>query len=596
MHPHSTRRSMALAFISFFIIQGILKSEELQECARLADWTPASVIGYAEAKMTGPRLRSFLSSARLKRLLDSSLGKAYRQGEDYSKLIDNLDNIEQATGQKPLELFDGLLGKEFLLASRLSFTAGQEALLLTRIKNPAAIARGRKAFAAAMEAATGSPFETRKLDHEGQAIEQAGNIWFAEMGEILALANSKKILEEAIDLAYGRTEKSAGASPPFSHLSDKKDYLIRASLRPTFIPVLAGQFGRKLDNPALSFLLSGISGALRDCKLMSASLDTSWSGISLGLTLHSDDSGIAEKYDPFFPRTTPGEFHSNLQKRGLLGSIRLSRNIHGWWENSAAFLDAQAAGSLAQASAALSMFFGGLNFQDEVLSQLGKTISLIFKNPPKARNGSSPSPLIPGGALIVELNDAKKFGRPFIVAFNSLVSIINITRMQQDSNAPSMLVRPEKVGEVDCYKVDLGLPGNAKAPGIEYNFSPSLAVTRNKVILGSTFDIVKLLVEESEKIRPAGKTSVQAYARDRLYIDGRALNSILGNNLNFLAAQQVIDKGIGLDEAKNELSVIRTALSYIRDLEFESFREEEAIHMKLGIGLITGNTIVEPSN
>ena len=208
----------------------------------------------------------------------------------------------------------------------------------------------------------------------------------------------------------------------------------------------------------------------------------------------------------------------------------------------------------------------------------------------------SPSPSIPGGALIIELKDAKKFGRPFIVAFNSLVSILNITRMQQDSNAPSMLVRPEKVGKVDCYRVDLGLPENPKNPGIEYNFTPSLAVTGNRVILGSTFDLVKLLVEESEKAGGGGKTGVPSYAKARIYIDGRALGSILGPNLDFLAAQQVVNKGAGLEEAKKELTDLRELLSFIRDLQLESFREKEAVRLKLRLGLISGNTIVEPSD
>ena len=598
MKPTPARRLpfLFLIPISFVFLQDPVKSEDLQKCEKLASWAPASIIGYAEAKNLGPRLRSFFDSPKLKRLLDSSLGKAYLQSQDYSELMENLGIIEEPTGQDPLDLFDALLGKEFLIGSRLSFAGGQETLLLTRTGSPEAFAEIRKAFALVFKASTGIPFETRKLDHEEHPIEQIGDLWFSELGGILAGTNSKKLLEETIDLAYDRTEKSAGNSPSFSPLSDKEDFLIRASIRPTFIPLLAGEFGRKLDNPVLSLLVSGFSGALRNCKLLSATVDSGWSGINLGITLHADDRGFDEKYAPFFPKTPQSDFQPNIHKRGLLGSIRLSRNVYEWWENSEAFLEPQAAGSLAQFSAALSMFFGGLNFQDEVLPQLGETISLVFKNPLVQEGASSPSPLIPGGALIIELKDARKFGRPFIVAFNSLVSILNITRMQQDSNAPSMLVRPEKVGKVDCYRVDLGLPENPENPGIEYNFTPSLAVTGNRVIIGSTFDLVKLLVEESEKTGASGKTAVPSYAKDRICIDGRALAFILGANRDFLAAQQVVSKGVSLDEAKKELAAIGELLSFTRDLELESFREEEAVHLKLRLGLISGNTIVEPSD
>ena len=169
-----TLRPALLAFIAIALFQGSLQADELQSCDKLTSWPPASVIGYAEAKNLGPRLRNLLDSPQLKRLLDSNLGKAYLQGEDYSGRIENLGKIEKATGRDPLDLFDDLIGKEFLLGSRLSFAGGPEPLLLARAGNPNAIAKGRKAFALAFESLTGFPFETRKLDHEGHAFEQIG--------------------------------------------------------------------------------------------------------------------------------------------------------------------------------------------------------------------------------------------------------------------------------------------------------------------------------------------------------------------------------------------------------------------------------------
>ena len=55
-------------------------------------------------------------------------------------------------------------------------------------------------------------------------------------------------------------------------------------------------------------------------------------------------------------------------------------------------------------------------------------------------------------------------------------------------------------------------------------------------------------------------------------------------------------KGVGLEEAKKELTDLRELLSFIRDLQLESFREKEAVRLKLRLGLISGNTIVEPSD
>ncbi|MEE3052848.1 MAG: hypothetical protein VYB34_03835 [Planctomycetota bacterium] len=596
MSVSSIRSLLFVAIFSLPLSATNLPCEEIQKCTRLSDWAPASITGYMEARKAGSRLRSLLESGQLKRLLDSNLGKTYLQSDGYSELLDNLDKIEKATGRKPLDLFDEILGSELLVASRLSFTGGQETLLLTRGKSEKALKAARKTLDEAVKTTIGFVIGTKKVYHEDHAIEQVEEVWFTFLGDILAITNSRKLMDETIDLAYGRTEKSVSRSPIYSKHSSDEDFLARAALRPSFIPTLGSGLAKKMDEPVESLLLSGIRGALRGCELMTLSLDANWSGLDLGVVLHPDDRGIAEKYSPFFPKVARNEFQSNVQKRGVLGAINISRDFCEWWENSEEYLESQAAGSLAQLSAGLSMIFGGLNFQDEVLPQLGKTISLVVRNQDPEEGRPSPSPAIPGGALILELKDARKYGRPFIVGFNSLVSIINITRMQQDSNAPSMLVKPEKVAGVDCYKVDLGLPADAENPGIEYNFSPSLAITGNRVIIGSTFDIVKFLVEESEKSVTDSQTEVLAFARDQLYIEGKSIHSILGKNLDFLAAQQVVEKGVGLGEARSELSNIREALGFIRDLEFESFREKDAVRMKLRLGLNIGNTVVGPAD
>ena len=569
--------------------------DPLQECSRLTDWTPASVTGFAQTRKAGARLRSFLDSGKLKRLLDSNLGKTYLQSDDYRGLLESLSSIEKATSRKPLDLFDDLLGADALLASRLTFTGGNEWLLLTRGKNKSALEAGRKALDAAIKANIGFPVQTKKTEYEGHSIEQLGEAWFTFLGDILAVSNSEKMVGEVIDLAYGRTEKSASKSPAYSKAPADDDFLARATIKPSFIPGIGAGIAGKVDEPAVSLLLGGIMGALRGCELMTISLDSNWSGVDLGLVLHPDDRGIAEKYSPFFPQTVDSEFESNIRKRKILGMVNLSRDFYQWWESSEEFLSSKAAGGLAQVSAALSMFMGGLNFQDEVLPAVGKTVSLVFRNQETGEGKPSPSPSIPGGALVLGLKDAEKKGRSFIVGFNSLVGIINFTRMQQDSNAPSMLVRPEKVAGVDCYRVDLGLPADPKEPGIEYNFSPTLAISGNRIILGSTFDLVKMLVEESEKSKTPSDTAVAAYARDRVYIDGKSARSVFGKNLDFLAAQQVVEKGVNLAAAKAGLKVIDELLSYIRGFEFESYRKKDSVHMDLKLGLITDTTIVEPA-
>ena len=569
--------------------------DPLQECSRLTDWTPANVTGFVQTRKAGARLRSFLDSAKLKRILDSKAGKAYQQSDDYQEMMENLSGMEKATNRKPLDLFDDLLGTDALLASRLTFTGGNEWLLLTRGKNKSALEAGRKALDTAAEANFGFPIQTETTEHEGHTIEKFGDTQFAFLDDILAVSNSKKMLEDVIDLASGRTEKSVSRSPVYSRAPADDEFLARATIKPGFIPGIGAGLAAKLDDPVTSLLLSGLMGALRDCELVTLSLDGSWSGIDLGLVLHPDDRGIAGKYSPFFPKTAPGKYESSIRMRKMLSIATLSRDLGQWWESSEQFLSAEAKSTLARVSAAVSLFMGGLDFQEEILPKFGKTGSLVLGNQEPVEGNPTPSPAIPGGALVLDLEDSSKDGKTFIVGFKSVVGIFNLARMQQEPKAPRLLIKSEKVAGVDCYRVDLGLPAKPENPGIEYNFSPTLAISGNRIIIGSTFSLVSLLVEESEKSKGPGATGVERYARDLLFIDGQATRSALRANLDFLSAQQATEKSIGLAEAKAELETIDELLSYIRGFEFQGYRRGDAVHMKFNLGLITDTTIVNPA-
>ena len=335
-----------------------------------------------------------------------------------------------------------------------------------------------------------------------------------------------------------------------------------------------------------SLLFGGIAGALKVSDVIGATVSVDGESLSLRTVTVADERGLAEKYDSFFPKTLPDGVERRLRKRGVLGFVRIHRNLAQWWEDAEELMEPRATGDLTEFAGGLSLFFGGRNFRDEVLPELGETITLAFHNQSYKDVGATPSPAIPGIAAIFELKNADEFGRAFKVAFNTIIGIINVDRMQKDKDSSTMLVQPKLIGKTECYTVDMGLRKDKSGkPGIEYNFTPSLAVVGDRVVMSSSYELLGLLVEElgeKESAKKAGsKTSVAKRARDRLVIDAAGVRSIVGANRDFFASQNMVKKGIGIDEARAEIDTILEIVDFLRDLELLSYRKADAVHMDL---------------
>jgi hypothetical protein len=356
------------------------------------------------------------------------------------------------------------------------------------------------------------------------------------------------------------------------------DALFTALVEPRKIPNF--RIPDKLDNAVASLLLGGWMGALGSSDLLAGSLSAGDQGLEIHLASALDAGGLPEKHRSFFPDVISDAMASRLEKRGVLLVGKIHRDLAQWWEQRESLLVPKAAGELIQFSQVMSIVFGGRNFQDEVLPEFGPTITIVSANQKYPDLLQKPRPTIPGFAAVFELKGAKKFGNSMVAAFQTLVGIINADRAQKrKEGGMAMLLKSEKVGHTDLHTVALNLPPEAK-PDLPYNFTPSMAVVKNRVVVSSSRELAQVLVEELAR-EPAEARGAPAPARDAIHLDAQAVTSILGENLDLIVAQTMMEKGKGKAEAEGEMNAILEVLKRIRDLRLETSREKDSIHLKL---------------
>jgi hypothetical protein len=548
----------------------------------LESWMPDDVIGYVKVSGIGARLDEFLASDFRKELESIDAVKAILSQGQYKKFLRGVEDFKVSSGKDPLKLFQDLLGTDVLVGARLGF-AGPEVVLLTRGATDKAIEDGIQTIKGAIEQ-NGVFLETVAATYGERKIETiADKVSYTTIGSVWAASNSKAALERVIDLSAGKSAASVKKSSVFAKAlsSARKGALISAAVRPKFIPNF--NIPDKADNAVGSLLLGGWLAALDASELLSASFGVDDGNAELKVASFlgekARESSEWEKYASFFPQTVPDGVRERLEKRGVLGFVELHRGLADWWKHREELLVPKAAGDLIEFSNVANIIFGR-NFQDEVLPDLGPVITIVARNQEYKGLSEKPQPTIPAFAAVFQLKSVKESGESMVSAFYSMIGIINVDRAQKKKEGGmAMIPRPQKVGDIDMHTVSLNTSMAAKdaKPGMMHNFTPSLAVVGSRVILSSSSELSRILIEELSKLED-GKTGA-ARSADTLTVDGESVRSILTANRDVMVADSMMKKSISKEEAEGQIQVLFDVLKHVRDLRVESGKDGDAVNL-----------------
>ncbi len=586
--PRLTRPAFSwLALWSLPVLSGAggwARGAEITPPASLEAWLPDDSIGYAKLVGAGKRLDEFLGS-RFRRDVESLDAVRFLLSRGpWQKFLSELEGFKSATGKEPLKVFQDLLGQEIAAAFGWG-SNGLEVTVLTRSPSRDALESGLRAIRAGLASRLGFSPQPVQAEYGPATIETVDKLSYAKLGSVLALSNGRRAIEKVIDLAAGTSkgsildskhfERSRGAAP---------DALLSFAARPRLLPNFPPSL--KPDNGLGSLLVGGIAGAIEASELIGGELKVKEGEIGLELASFSDAGGLPEKFKVFFPEARSGEVARCLEERGSLAILEIHRSLAEWWEKREELLQSRAVGGLTEFSQVMSIAFGGRNFQDEVLPELGPTITFVARNQDYADLKEKPRPSIPAFAAVFELKKASEFSTSMIAAFQTIIGIINADRAQKKQEGMAMmLLKNEKVGNVDLHTVDLGSPGSAK-PGMAHNFSPGLAIVGNRVVISSSRELARVLAEELGGTKGGGGTAPkESPASDSLVIRSAPLLAVLRENIEFLIADSMLKKGKSKDEAEGEMKTLLDVVNRLGNLHVDLGKEKGACRLKIRLGV-----------
>lgn len=541
---------------------------------------PASTLFYAEISKPSELVNMLLNHPLRMKIEKMEQYKSLLASPQYKQMLAGIKFLESTTKMSLEEIVNTAFGggihvafdaetKGFILLIR----SGNEEKLASLKKTVfgfielAAAAQGNEN---ALKANPYRGFDTYKVPQGGFCVagpwilftnnRNLGQVALDNMLDVNSdtLANNKHFKQARAQMATGSKAPAAWAFVRTEALKESGQFV--------------AMFNKKSDNPGLEMIAGGLIEAVKHAPFATASLTVKEDelGLSLATAFDPKDVPVARKF--FFSSDSNGSAPVALRPKGTLVTIAGYRDMAGMFRAADELFNETMAAEITKSESQLSTFFGGRDFVDDILGNLKPQVQLIAAR--QDYGVVTPSIKIPAGAIVVRLKKADELTQAqFKSAFMSLMSIINLDGMNKGRSMLLLDIQKHNGAALYTSKYSVDPETTKKDAGeIHYNFSPTMAIYNDWIIVSSTNQLAKQLVDEAKKSSDKLITD-----NTRIQLDAKVGHQLLVDNRDQLIAQDMLEKGHSRDNAATEIDLMLAALKYIKTSDLNlSFKDNIA--------------------
>jgi len=257
------------------------------------------------------------------------------------------------------------------------------------------------------------------------------------------------------------------------------------------------------------------------------------------------------------PENDPGSLPL-LQPPRVLASVSYFLDLGQLWQHRAKIFNKKQAEALDKAEKDSGKFLGGVKL-GALLQQMGNHQRVVFASPEKSPYKTEPTTKIPSFAVVLDMRDpqfAKSMN--FILRGVALVGTV--------ASAGLKMVEEEHAGcKMVCYYFPENKPAAGGPGGIFFNFSPCFVPVGDQLVISSTVELGKDLIDE---LKRGSKDKPQpATMRTQLYASGAA--QALRNAEEQVMTQLILTQALPPGAAREEVRKIIALVERLGTLGFE---------------------------
>ncbi len=304
---------------------------------------------------------------------------------------------------------------------------------------------------------------------------------------------------------------------------------------------------------------------LRKADWLTASVTWTESRLAANLAIGAPSGSIPAPMKGFRPSGSDQGAKPPLKPAGVIASASLWRDMSAVWEARGEIFPPESQQNFAQLDTFAGQFFGGRDFGNDVLGALGQDWRLVVVKQDPAALHPRPDVLLPGFALVVDLNgEDPEFSQRLLAAYQSFVGLANLGAAQ--SKAPPLMQGSEQFEGVTISTARfLPPPKDAAASDepvhIRHNLSPAVAQVGNRFILSSTVETAKALITTILAGKPA--SDARGDQTLRIEAEGQALSALIDQNREPLIDRIVVKEGKSREVAGGEVNLLEALANYL---------------------------------
>lgn len=443
----------------------------------------------------------------------------------------------------------------------------------------------------------GNPGPVRRFEHAGVACYSLAPTEFHTIvdGQFLLTA-SEKSLKDAIEALRGKKTTKNPLSADAGYIAARD--MAKPDAREAWAFVNLAELRKSEDgrftvpddyNPLLALLFGGWVEAFDDAAW--AGLALSWQDArpSLEATLPVSAETAAGPVRIAFTPPAGTSAPKPLSVPSQIGTLSLWRDMGKVWNVRDKVVAGPALQGLNGLDNGIGQFFGGRDFETGVLGALKPDWRVVVAEQNAAEMNPRPDLILPGFAVCVGFDPKDEdFRQRWVIAFQSFVGVLNVVGAQQ--KAPAMVQKQEKYKDAEVLSAAFLPPSKAeagKADGdkpvegvhIRHNFKPSLAIAGDKIIVASTVDMARAVVDSLAATPAASADSAF------LDIDGQRLGKLIDTNKERLVMQNMVEKGNGRKAAETEIGALEALVRGLNHATATASDTKDTFTLKLSFDL-----------
>jgi hypothetical protein len=557
---HRRRAGVLMASLWLALTGGAIDSTRAADTAQQpgAKLLPATTLFYLELHKPDDLLATLLDHPLLQRLTAlPETQAALTSNPALGSLRQIVLTLEKQTGEPWRRTLAQSTAGGLVLAIDPASKGGA---ILARAADPAA---SQKFIDALVETARQTPtpqggtIPIASAVHRGVTGHKLGSIFAAAADQWVFLANSQEFIRALIDAQQSPPRKSLADDPIFnaawlqsSPRSAGWAFLKLKTLRD--IGATAAVFKDKSDNPGAELLIGGLTSVLQDADYLAGELVSDSTRIKLTLAAPFDRSSVPKARQFYFPPDSRGAAVP-LRPPGTMAALSFYRDIAGMWNAGPDLFDEAAAAKMAQADTNLGNFLGGKSFSTELLPNFRPRGQLLaVRQSFDAGHPAIPAIKLPAFAYVTEVDHPATMFPLLKASYQTLMGFLNIAAGQQ--GRPLFEQNVQSIGAATLLTASY-IPAEEKdrnQAGLHYNFSPTMVLMDHRVMICSTHQLARQLVEAASSSQGDSHTPDNAL----LEVDVPAVIESLKENREPLIAQNMISKGSDRAHSEREVDLL----------------------------------------